>query len=59
MVGEYRCGACKKAHTDTQWRNLELVGIQYIGDGQKPDKLELRNCKCGSTLSRWLEDENE
>lgn len=34
------------------WITLELIGVQVIeADGDEPEeRLELRNCNCGSTL---------
>jgi hypothetical protein len=42
-----RC-ACGATYTRKQWRDLPRVGEQY-GNGNAV--LELRNCKCGSTLA--------
>lgn len=35
---------------DALWQSLPLVGVQH-DESPHPD-LELRNCSCGSTLSR-------
>ena len=50
----------KYALTPALWYSLSWVGIQpgYNDDGDEDDgeKLELRNCSCGSTLCRkWLQ----
>jgi hypothetical protein len=39
---------------DRRWTALELIGVQVIeGDEADPEeRLELRNCTCGSTLAR-------
>lgn len=43
-----KCG-CGKHFTMAQWNCLSLVGAQdYEEDGDQ--KLELRNCPCGSTI---------
>ena len=43
-----RCGCCGRPHAADEWRSLELRGWQSTGEG---DPLELRQCRCGSTLS--------
>jgi hypothetical protein len=48
------CGKCKTVYTLPTWLELPCIGVQPMTDGQKPDKLELRNCPCGSTLGRWV-----
>lgn len=45
---------CSKCKRDKLWETLDYKGIQLVEDGNKPDKLELRNCECGTTLGRWL-----
>lgn len=41
--------ACGKAHTLKDWHGLPIVGLQAdVDDGEA---LELRNCRCGSTLA--------
>lgn len=39
------------------WRAMRLVGVQDIAadDHGPAERLELRNCSCGSTLARVLE----
>ncbi len=39
------------------WRQLEYVGVQvFHADEDGPEeRLELRNCTCGSTLARRIE----
>lgn len=53
------CVRCMIVFDREMWEALPIVGVQKIADGNKPDELELRNCKCGSTLSRWIGDQNE
>jgi len=45
---------CNHHHTlrdPSAWSALPLVGVQEVADGPH---LELRNCACGSTLSREI-----
>jgi hypothetical protein len=46
------CLCCASEYDTAQWLMLPLVGTQH-GDEQLPS-LELRNCKCGSTLAVQL-----
>ena len=46
-----RCACCRASHDEEEWRALNRVGLQDDGDG---GWLELRDCACGSTLSRAL-----
>jgi hypothetical protein len=39
--------SCGRTHDAADWTMLHLVGWQTIGD----ERLELRNCACGSTLA--------
>lgn len=56
---------CSKAHHDALrsnlklWTALRFVGIQHVeADETGPaERLELRDCSCGSTLARKLDDE--
>ncbi len=41
--------SCGQTYTAAAFRNLPLCGYQADGDG---GELELRNCACGSTISR-------
>lgn len=44
---------------DTAWSALAYVGRQlYYDDRDLPAYLELRNCKCGSTLCRQVPEEH-
>jgi hypothetical protein len=48
-----QCGRCGRAYNPVQWRTLAYVGVQSMLDegGQEGlERLELRNCACGSTL---------
>lgn len=50
------CGCCGIAYTSATWELLELVGYQE----DEVERLELRNCRCGSTLAIAIErDEDE
>lgn len=42
-----RCG-CGQAHSRSGWASLRYVGPMDDGAG---GRLELRNCRCGSTLA--------
>jgi hypothetical protein len=44
-----RC-ACGAAYTEKEWLRLRLLGVQEDVFGAPPS--ELRNCRCGSTISR-------
>ena len=44
----HRC-ACGAAYTWTEWDDRPLVGVQDDGEG---GQLEMRNCRCGSTMAR-------
>ncbi len=41
---------------ESAWSELRYVGIQHFPaeDGAPDERLELRNCTCGSTLARRL-----
>jgi hypothetical protein len=41
------CGRCARSFTQAEWAALPLLGVQVFPD----EKLELRNCPCGSTLA--------
>ncbi len=47
-----RC-ACGRSHSSDEWDMLELVGLQPVtAEADEPAMLlELRNCRCGSTIS--------
>jgi hypothetical protein len=49
-----RCTCCKRLHTAGQWRALERVGDMV----DEVEALELRNCRCGSTIAivLWSRD---
>lgn len=47
-----RC-SCGRSHTLAEWDKLPLVGVMDA-DGEK---LEQRNCECGSTISILLVDQ--
>jgi len=49
-----RC-ACGRAFTVEQWRELRLVGVMR-DEVDSDEDLEVRNCRCGSTISRRLAD---
>ena len=46
-----RC-ACGAAYTEAEWQRLRRVGVQEDVFGFPPQ--ELRDCRCGSTISRPL-----
>lgn len=50
---------CGKKYTKAQWEKLPSKGIQVIeADEEGPEeRLDLRNCSCGSTLATQLETE--
>lgn len=52
---------CGITHTDVAWKNLVLVGYQRFEEtDHEPEMLlELRNCKCGSTLMISIATENQ
>ncbi|HEX4334632.1 MAG TPA: hypothetical protein VH062_01895 [Polyangiaceae bacterium] len=41
------CAKCGAVHDATRWALLSFVGLQSVDE----ETLELRNCRCGSTLS--------
>lgn len=47
-----RCG-CGRVHTREGWGDLDYVGVWHVpADETGPEeRLELRNCPCGSTIS--------
>lgn len=47
------CTSCKRRLTPAAWRKLAFVGLQRTpADRFGPEeKLELRNCGCGTTLA--------
>lgn len=52
-VKSCRCG---RRWTALEWRGLPFVGVMDFGEEDEP-RLELRNCDCGSTLSRQIEED--
>lgn len=59
------CSMCGKAHDLASWQRLAFVGYQVTEPRPDPDDapddvlpntecLELRNCGCGTTISRRL-----
>ena len=47
-----RC-PCSQTFTRSQWHSLPFVGIQKVDayEEEPEERLELRNCYCGSTIS--------
>ena len=48
LPAEQKPCACGLAYTNAEWERLELVGFQDDGEG---GALELRNCRCRSTMA--------
>lgn len=50
--------SCGGSYTIDDWEKLQYVGVQKAGDlaSEIPD-LELRQCKCGSTLAITCPDD--
>ena len=44
------CG-CGRAHDAAGWRALVVVGYCGASNGEASQRLELRQCPCGSTLA--------
>ena len=55
-----RC-ACGAAYTERGWDQLAVVGVISVPeDADGPaEKLEMRNCACGSTIARKLMEGEE
>jgi hypothetical protein len=49
--GTVHACSCGRRHTQAQWGALPFVGVQETSDGER---LELRNCSCGSTRALEL-----
>lgn len=43
------CSCCRRAISREEWNRLHYVG--FLGGVGADDRLELRNCACGSTLA--------
>jgi len=57
IIKKCNCGA---EYTETTWACLKCLGkSKPIDDGEKPDVLEYRDCRCGSTLAIWLDDNGQ
>lgn len=51
------CGKCGAGYSNREFEDLQYIGVQRFSGGTN---LELRNCPCGSTISKKLEGlENE
>ena len=46
IVAECSCG---DEYLDSQFKALPFVGVMDVGE----DRLEIRKCRCGSTVSAW------
>jgi hypothetical protein len=56
-MSEKVCRCCGARYSAEGWAALPFIGVQVIdpNDGLPPDVLELRNCKCESTLAIPIE----
>ena len=52
MTDRIAC-ACGMVYPPDMWERLDMCGIQSLEWGEV---LELRNCVCGSTLAKVLEE---
>jgi hypothetical protein len=51
-----KCGKCGRIYDSAQWVCLPIVGFQTFDYGEEFETLELRNCDCGSTMARSIEE---
>ena len=56
MVGAVKHCACGRYFDADGWQQLPLVGKMDDGEG---GELEIRNCRCGSSISVPVERETE